>query len=172
MSKTIPLTQGYVTVVDDQDYEALSLRSWRVVVKGGGTIYAVRNADASERAAGSPKNICMHREILGIVYDGSKRVDHRNRDALDNRSDNLRQCSGSQNAANVDKRRGDSAYTSRYKGVSYDRRTGRWAARIAPHRGRVWLGRFGTEEEAARAYDRAAREIWGEFACLNFPDDH
>lgn len=94
-------------------------------------------------------------------------VDHINGDPLDNRRGNLRICTVQQNNWNRKRRPNGS---SSFKGVSAV--GGRFTAHIAPNGKMIYLGSFETEEEAARAYDKAAREHYGEFACLNFPSDN
>jgi hypothetical protein len=92
--------------------------------------------------------------------------DHKDRNHFNNQKENLRPCGYSQNCANVPKvHKG----TSKYKGVSFCSQTKRWRAQIMRYRKQVNIGRFDTEEEAARAYDAKAVEIFGEFAFLNFP---
>lgn len=93
-------------------------------------------------------------------------VDHINGDRLDNRRENLRLCTRRQNTRNAKARS-----ACGYRGVSHDR--GRWRSRIH-HVGvgaLVSLGSFDTPEEAARAFDRAARRLHGAFARLNFDHD-
>lgn len=91
-------------------------------------------------------------------------VDHANRDPHDNRWANLRLATHAENARNAVKRQ---SAASRFKGVSLDRSTGRWRARI--HCGRpLTIGSFATEIEAAQAYDVKARELFGAFAAPNF----
>lgn len=102
--------------------------------------------------------------LLGAV--GGLYIDHRNGNGLDNRRDNLRRATMSQNIANQFPRGG----SSKYKGVCRSKRSGGWLAQICVNRKSIYLGRFGTEEEAARAYDVKAKEVWGEFARLNFMD--
>ncbi len=103
------------------------------------------------------KRMLLHRAILNAPVD--MQVDHINGDPLDNRRENLRLATPSQNSANYK--------TREYKGVR--RRWRKYSARVQ-HGGEVkHLGMFSTAEEAARAYDRAAFEIWGEYARLNFP---
>jgi hypothetical protein len=84
-------------------------------------------------------------------------IDHRNLDRADNRIDNLREATNSQNFGNTKKRVNN---TSGYKGVYFDRRTGKWRAEIA----NVKLGRFLTKEAAAAAYEDAAKIRFGSFA--------
>lgn len=98
----------------------------------------------------------MHREIVD-----APEVDHRNGDRVDNRRANLRAATHLQNCQNA-RPKGQ----SRFKGVSRYRE--RWHARIKVPGRRIDLGSFHDEESAARAYDVAAREHFGEFARLNF----
>lgn len=99
----------------------------------------------------------MHNWLTGWA-----RVDHINRDGLDNRKGNLRPTTAVLNSAN---RGGWSKHG--YKGV-FQQTNGRWAAR-AGDRGKHYLGTYDTIEEAALAYDRAATGLYGESALLNFP---
>jgi hypothetical protein len=163
VSRTIPLGglegRGRVTIVDDDT--SLATDGWRGQVSNGG-VYAVR--DASDRG---PK-IYMHRLIVGLGAGDPQQVDHRNGDTLDNRRANLRVTSAALNRANSRKTR--RATSSRYKGVTR-RRDGRWLAKITVEYHQQYLGLYGTEDEAARAYDIAAQRAWGPFARLNFPEE-
>lgn len=116
-------------------------------------------------AAGYPAaTICGRRVRLHVFLRG-RGVDHRDGDKLNNRRENLRRCSLVQNAWNQRLRRTN---RSGFKGV--DRYVdGRWRARIRAHGVTTFLGYFQTADEAARAYDDAARMQHGEFARLNFP---
>ena len=106
----------------------------------------------------------MHRVILDApAWRG---VDHVNGNGLDNRRANLRFADQTFNQANA--RRGRSS-TSRYKGVTLVKKSGRWLAQTTRNGKTVFLGYHDTEEAAALAYDAYAREAFGEFACLNFP---
>jgi len=152
----IPLTRGYVARVDPEDFERVAVFRWHATDRGG--IYAARNI----RVDGHPTKVSMHRFIMaagsGFV------VDHINGDTLDNRKANLRVCTQRQNCRNQRPPRSNS---SGFKGVSFDRDSGKWKAYIR-HNGRLHnLGRHATAEEAAQAYNVAARERFGEFAEVN-----
>ncbi len=103
--------------------------------------------------------VLMHRQITGASQE--EQVDHRDRNGLNNTRENLRIASSQQNAFNRGKRNGE------FKGVSKCRR--KWRARITIDGKEEYLGVFSTPEEAARVYDRRARELFGEFAVVNFP---
>jgi hypothetical protein len=111
----------------------------------------------------------MHRDVMGAP-DGLL-VDHINQNGLDNRRSNLRIATGAQNQRNAHGRgihRGK-ASSSAFRGVS--RSKGKWGAHVSVNGRNIRLGTFVTEEAAARAYDKAARQYHGEFAGLNFPDE-
>ena len=118
------------------------------------------------------KNVRLHRIILermlGRSLDSDEQVDHANHDGLDNRRENLRLASNTENHRNLKKE--STPTTSKYRGVS--KTPGQhWMAdiRTPDH---IHLGIYKTEEEAALAYDNAARTYFKEFANLNFPDRH
>ena len=160
--KTIPLTQGKVAIVDDRDYRWLSQYKWHAQKSGKrpGLYYAVRNATINKRR----KTIQMHREIMNPP-DGFE-IDHRNNNALDNRRLNMRTCTRAQNMANSRAQKGKS---SAFKGVSFHKEYRKWRGRIT-HLGKdLHLGFFRSQVRAAKAYDDRAKELFGEFARLNFP---
>lgn len=106
----------------------------------------------------------MHKEL---TQSGSTQcVDHIDGNPLNNQRSNLRLCTKRENARNQ-KRRADNK--SGYKGVHQRIRSSSWIARIQVQDDRHFIGEYSTSEEAARAYDAAARALYGEFARLNFP---
>lgn len=156
MPKKIPLTQGKVAIVDDEDFAFLSQWKW-YYAKG----YAVRNIGPTNQQ----RQLQMHRVVMSIPK--GRNIDHVNGVKLDNRRCNLRIATHPQNRYNS---RPFTNSTSPYKGVALYRKTRKWRALIH-YQGRAYhLGYFHSEEAAARAYDAKAKELFGEFAWLNFPD--
>ena len=155
MPKQIELTQGKVAIVDDEDFEWLNQWKWYAVRRG--TIwYAVRTKRLPKR-----RIIYMHRIIMEPPVD--LQIDHQNMDGLDNRRCNLRICTRSQNLMNSKKCHLD--HTSRFKGIYWNKRDKKWHARIG-HKGHH-IGYFDDELEAAKAYNKIAFKLFGEFARLN-----
>ena len=154
--KTIELTQGQVALVDDEDWEWLSQWKWCAQYNAAAGVFYAVHRDSNRQG------ILMHRLIMNAP--AKIEVDHRNHTTLDNQKKNLRLCTRAQNAGNS---RGRRDRRQLYKGVMRVTAKGlihpRWAARIAHE----YLGCFKTPEEAARAYDIAAKARWGEFAFLN-----
>ena len=156
--KHIELTQGKQAIVDDEDFEMLSKYKWHAQ-RNNRAWYALRH----EWNGGNKKAFGMHRVVMNAPV--GKQVDHINHNGLDNRKINLRLCTATQNKANRLKPLGGK---SKYKGVSLTRCG--WDAKIECKGKRYYLGSFKDEVDAAKAYDKAACELFGEFACLNFPD--
>jgi len=110
----------------------------------------------------------MHRVILGAA-DPAVKVDHRDGDGLNNRRSNLRKSTNAENIRNQAPHRDKK--TSKLKGVCFYPKTGRYRAQIMADYRKVNLGSYATAEIAARVYDAAARELHGEFARVNFPQE-
>ncbi len=156
--RKIPLTKGQYTVVDDTDYKFLNQWKWFASYTRAG-FYAARQSRVSEGFI-KRKLIFMHRVLCPGEHE---HVDHRDCDTLNNRRNNLRGCTASQNHQNRPKNRG----TSKYKGVHWVEDEQRWYAAIKIGEGRKHLGIFVNEIDAGRAYNEAAKEGFGEFANLN-----
>ena len=156
--KLIPLTKGQFAIVDDEDYERVSKYKWRAA--WGGYCYYAVHMFWNE---GKRYEIRMHRFILNAP-DG-KLVDHIDYDGLNNRIYNIRICSHSQSQYH----RRSHGGTSKFKGVSLNKINNKWQAQIKHNRKSMWIGQYEKETEAAKAYDKKARELFGDFAHLNFP---
>lgn len=155
--KEIPLTQGKVAIVDDEDYEYLSQWKWFAeATKNEARWYAARNY-------GEHKGLLrMHRAIF-LPNKVDLVIDHVDGNGLNNQRFNLRYCSFAEN------RRNNSLYsnsTSGYKGVSWHKRDRKWRANITVQSAQVSLGYFDSPEEAYKVYCEAAIKYFGEFARL------
>jgi hypothetical protein len=151
------LTRGFVTLVDEADWPVVSAHTWCVFNANTKWPYAVSGSAGCHKG-----KLVLHRFLLdapAVLY-----VDHVNGDTLDNRRQNLRLVTPSDNHAN----QRAFGVTSRYRGVTYH--AGKWLARVRARGRELYLGRFVEEEDAARAVDTALRAVWGEHARLNFPD--
>lgn len=161
--KEITLTQDKVALVDDCDYDELAGYSWSTITTHNNKQYAIRVQKikgGSKR--GKQVSHRMHRVIWQLhnkkIPKGME-IDHINGDGLDNRSENLRLCTRAQNCYNS--KPSKLGCTSRYKGVHHS--SGKWKVQVQHKH----VGSYATEIEAAQAYNRKAREIFGEHASLN-----
>lgn len=167
MTKEIPLTRGMVALVDDEDFDRLvSMGKWHVLHSAGGGFYAGKRRPSSEIRLGKSTIIFMHNYIMNT--DETGKVDHYDRNGLNNQKYNLRFATKSQQMQN---RRMHSNNKSGYKGVSWNRYYKKWQVFLRDNKKPIGLGLFDSKYEAAKAYDRKAREIYGEFAVLNFGDE-
>jgi len=130
--RRIPLTQGKFAIVDPEDYDRLAGYKWFAMRSRRG-FYAIRMVTTKN---GRRKKIRMHRQILNAPAD--KLVDHINHNGLDNRKANLRIVTNMQNSWNKRKQKGD--YSSRYKGVSWARRIGKWHTEIYCNGSKIFIG--------------------------------
>lgn len=154
----IHLTKGFHAVVDVEDFHAVSRHSWYAMIP--------KSANRTKYAATRIGNtiVLLHRFITGAPR--GKLVDHWNHNGLDDKRMNLRVCSPSQNGGNSRKARKNKGFKGVYQSGPHT-----FLAYIRPLRHKIHLGSFRFAEDAARAYDRAARQHWGEFALVNFPEE-
>ena len=159
--REIPLTGrggNHVALVDDKDYDRVMTvgpwYAWKHPVSK--TLYARRNKDIRSQEC------LMHKFITCYEL-----TDHKDHNGLNNQRANLREVTHSQNHQNQPS---GATGASRYKGVCWHKQMGKWRAYIVLNYKQRSLGLYTNETEAALAYDRAAREMFGEYACLNFPD--
>lgn len=155
--KLIPLTQGKFAIVDADLYDELSKYNW--YLNSSKTLqYACR----AVKINGKYKHIYMHRHILKATK--GQEIDHINGRGLDNRIVNIRFCTHLQNLRNRAKCKKCYYTTSKYKGVHWSKSHRRWCVQVK-HK---FVGYFKIEKEAAKAYDKVAKELYGEFARTNF----
>lgn len=169
---TIQLTKGQNTLVDEQDWLELNRHSWNATWDPcGQRFYAQRTINGPwirgiGRQVGN-RTVRINREIKA-VSDGElpkhAKVDHKNMDSLDNRRENLRVATQIENKRNGSLQRNSS---SGFKGVHWHKRDKKWMASIRINRKLKHLGQFCSPEEAAKAYNVAAIDAFGEFARLN-----
>lgn len=145
----------YIVQIDREEYQKVKGGTFSIRLAKGKTPYAM--------IGGRP----LHRRIMNPP-DGMT-VDHINHDTLDNRKKNLRICTRSQN--NWNRNYKVATGTSKYKGVYFEKERNRWVFEINIHNKKYDRKRFKTEKEAALAYNRVAKVLFGEFACLNVIED-
>ncbi|GAA2696364.1 AP2 domain-containing protein [Actinoplanes palleronii] len=155
------LPSGHIALVDDADLPLVTAPGlrWHLTPASKDKNYVGRRWREDGR---------YRKQRLHSFLTGWSLVDHINGDGMDNRRANLRPATHSQNNCNKGSMR---TASSQHKGVSLiSRRKSRpWLAQIKKDRRYFYLGYFDSQDDAARAYDAAARELHGEFAHLNFP---
>lgn len=143
-------------LIDDVDYQFLNQYKWQVLKNTNrNTFYATSRQNG--------KTVYMHRLLLGLTNRKTV-ADHIDLNGLNNQRTNLRAASIMQNNCNRD---GEKNHSSKYKGVHWEKQTGKWRASIGINGRELKLGRFINEEDAAIAYNIKAIEWHGEFAYLN-----
>lgn len=170
--RTVPLhgekAANRDALVDDDDYDLVMQYRWTVWenpgrgyrrTRGGGP-YAMTKI----MRGGVETTTRMHQMITGWPL-----TDHRDHNGLNNQRSNLRRATVRQNGLNS---RPVLGHSSRFKGVSWHKQSQRWSAHIRSRGTAYELGFYRDETDAARAYDAAARELFGEFAYLNFPESY
>lgn len=162
--KILQLTRGKYTFVDNEDYELLwKLGRWFCSDHG----YASKDARKSDPWP-TRSVLYVHRVVMewaGLLESGLE-VDHIDGNGLNNQKHNLRMVTKAENQMN----RACAIGLSRYKGVYLSKATGKWVAQIKLAGKQKYLGYFKTQEDAARAYDNAAKNTFGEYARLNTPE--
>lgn len=159
----IPLTQGQVTLVDEEDYLTVLKHKWCAWYNKCTDSYYVKTAS---RVEGKKTILNMHRYLLGLV-DRGRCVDHINGNTLDNRRANLRICTTAQNTKNHTKLK--KSNKSGFRGVCWVTEKRKWKAFITINYKHKHLGYFDDPSNAAKAFDRAALHYYGEFhGRLNF----
>lgn len=162
--QVVPLTQGKEAIIDAQDLRLVTGLKWQAQkAHRTDTWYAATYRD---RGDGEFRAVYMHRLILGVT-DPKIKVDHKNHDGLNNTRSNIRACTHQENSRNQNPIRNAPNKTSRFKGVY--RGECAWVARIGINGKSTNIGSFRDEVDAAKAYDAAAVNIYGEFAATNFP---
>lgn len=144
-----------VVLISDRHKHLVSKHKWRV--NSAGYVYT-----RFKNSEGVWVSLVLHRFLMGLEKGDPLHCDHRNRNKLDNRDENLRVCTHGENMLNRKSQRGSQ---SKYKGVSLK---GNKFQAVIRHKGQnKYLGLFGKEEDAALAYNNAAKELHGDFAFLN-----
>lgn len=153
--REIPLSRGLVALVDDEDYErVVALGKW-CADRGRHTEYAVLPRTSRR------KKMYLHRFLTGAPRGLD--VDHINGDGLDNRRTNIRVVTRAQNQRN--RTRKQDGCSSRFKGVTFHKQTGKWQAQIAKGTAHLSLGLHATERAAQEAYANGALLLFGEHAA-------
>lgn len=151
----LALTKGYFATIDDEDYERVSNHSW-CIDEHKNTLYATTRFKR--------KKIYLHRFLTNP--GPGQVVDHKDGNGLNCSKSNLRLCSQSENLYNKKKKSGTS---SKWKGVYWYKRNGKWKAQITRDGRITHLGYFDNEADAATVYNFYAFLYYGEFAVFNLP---
>jgi hypothetical protein len=162
--KEIPLSKGKVALVDDEDYEWLIRWKWHygcATENDNKSGYAMHD-NGKHGKLGNKRSIRMHHIVLGC--ESNIEIDHIDGNTLNNQKYNLRPVTHQQNSFN---RKPNRNHSSKYKGVVWSKQHGKWRSRIRINQQLKHLGYFTDENEAALAYNKAAFELFGEYARLN-----
>jgi hypothetical protein len=160
VSKIIYGSKNEEIIVDDEDYDYLSKFNWNCY-------YFYARTFKRPKETNKLVGFCMHNMIMKI---SSKTVfvDHINGNTLDNRKENLRLCSPTENCYNKKRSKNN---TTGFKGVVYHKRDKKFQATVKFKGKTIYLGYFNTAEEAGEAYDKKALELFGEYSNTNFKTD-
>ena len=159
--KQILLTNSKkVAIVDDWNFDEINKYNW----------YLDRTKTGSKIRATTVINGRTNLNLSNFIWKFTTlTIDHKDRDVFNNLESNLRPANNSQNGAN--KVKWVKNASSQYKGVSFFKRDSNWRAIIKKDYKYIHIGYFRTEIGAAKAYDKKAKELFGEFAVLNFPEE-
>jgi hypothetical protein len=158
--REIPLTQGKIALVDDEDFKMLNKYKW-IADRVDKKFYAARNGLNKNKG-----HVRMHRQIMNFPIGFE--IDHVDGNSLNNQRANLRVCTSSQNKCNAGKQINN---TTGYLGVCFYKRDGNFQADITLNKKTHFLGRFTTAIDAAKVYDIAAKKYHGKFAKTNFKEE-
>jgi hypothetical protein len=156
--------------IDPEDFSDISQFKWALWSKKGKANYYAQRTIRIDGKKGTER---MHRRIMKVSSNID--IDHKNGNGLDNRKNNMRIATSSENNRNQKPRKNG---VSKYKGVAWHKLAEKWRVQIMYNKKMIWLGYFEKnivdgidigELEAAKAYDNAAIKYFGSFACLNFP---
>jgi hypothetical protein len=161
MAKEIQLTQGKVAIVDDEDFEYLNQWKWCLRGTGRGKFYAIRGFRKSKKN-NKTGSVRMHRQIMKV--EKGFVVDHIDGNTLNNKKNNFRICTQSDNCKN---QKMSIKNKCGYKGVSQQKNTNKFISQISLNNNKIYLGTFTDIIDAARAYNEAALKYHGEFAHIN-----
>ena len=150
----------HVVEIDDEDAEKVFQYKWCVHYKYKYGHYRLTDVRTNIIKNGKRKQIALHKLLVSFEI-----VDHIDRNVLNNRKENLRDCS---NAENLRNKGLQSNNTSGFKGVYWNKNRNKFQAQIKYNGKNFYLGLYDTLKEGAAAYDRAAVELYGDFAKLNF----
>jgi hypothetical protein len=161
MKELVASNTGDRIKVDDSSFNELSPFIWYAIIQNGKPVGVFRQHEG--------RKVLLSHAVLKIheVFFEDE-VDHKDRDALNNQFENLRPATKSQNAMNRGLRSDNS---TGYKGVCMCKVGGKFQAQIVLRGRAIYLGRFCSSLDAAKAYDKAAIQYFGEFAVLNFPKE-
>ncbi len=163
MVKEIQLTQNQVSIVDDEDFDFLNQWKWQAMFDPCTRGYYARRSknlgiiDGKRRWKAFPMHRVIMERMLGRKLKSGEIVDHINHNTLKNTRNNIRVVSSRQNCQNHTRKT-----SSKYPGVSWNKRLKKWEASIKINRKKKHLGFFKNEKKAARVYERACRELVGE----------
>lgn len=155
--------QVHTALVDDDAYALLARHTWYIMYSGKDKRpYAFTEIFSKTQGK---RMVYMHHLVLGAY----RMTDHANGNSLDNQFHNLRPATSSQNGINTPKYnyRDGTKTSSKYKGVFFDKRIGKFRAKVFKDRQGYECGTFVNEDDAGRAYNRKAKELFGDFAWMN-----